>query len=652
MKIQATILFVMLFFFSSAQTLDYETKVTIHLDDGTVVDLYGKIKNKSTLRGKNFRFLFKEKSLEAQRAEYHYVPPAGSARLSKRQDETPEFMFLKYTSDEADGRQGGLLHFLVEWGLTPEQEKELEEKLQEKLDNPNAKVMGSVPILPDYDEKSGAFEIISGVLSNTGENGMTQSIVKGGASTEEGGGSVCAATLDKDGAALLESTFTNNSSISDVSVQFRYTFPLQVQAAMGTFTFDQKRYESVEKELSKKYSKDVSPDYREIVLGWFFGTKKAMSYEEMRKVYHFLMDSKVVQCKFVEGPHIPEEKMKIVRDAFFNNFLNSFTTPTSEIPPATLDTLINPGEKIDVRKADKYVMKSNIQIAKNTSSKNEIKLDWRLAVNFPIQITGNLKSWYNEIKHNPKCISSVNISDPFFLRPEVRVILDVNTRKIFEENINHASVMIRKGKKKKSVTFDAETIKKGFVQSITFGKEPGDRSTNYQYKFFWNTGGNVEEDMGWVTTDQPALTLSSPIESRSIKLQGNQADLEEAGIPNVTAEIRYRKFNQEQEIELDLFGQESYTNQKVIFVDKSSRAFAYRLIYHHKEHGDLATEWRQKNNEYIYAGIPQKLLDKNEPFINQMKRYLRKYKDAKGGIKEVLNEFGELQEVFRKEAVN
>lgn len=561
-------------------------------------------------------------------------PPAGSVRLSKRVDGTPEFMFLKYTSDETDAPQGGLLHFLVEWGLTATQEEELQTKLQEKLNNPNAKVIGSVPVRADYNSESGTFQIISGTLSDN------KSMQKGSAATIEGGKTAVAAKLDKYMAALLEATFTENSSISDVSLEFKYTFPLQIQAAQGNIRVDKERYHFVKDSLSKEYT------YK----GWsfWFWERREKTYDEVRKLYEILHNTNVIQCDFIEGANVPEEKMKVVRDAFFNTFLNNHTTPASELPKSLLEESGNPGEEIDIKSGRSYVLNVDIEKESRISSKDEIKLNWRMSVDFPLHISGNLKSWYDEVKDNPKCISSVNISHPFFERPEIRVILDVNTRKIFGENINHASVKIRKGAKEKSITFDSESVKNGFVQAVTFGREPGDDSRNYQYKYSWNIGGNFEEEnMGWQTADDPVITLAPPIAPRTIKLQANQADLEEAGIPNVTAEIRYRKFNQEQQTELDLFGQSSYSNQKVIFVDQSSRAFAYRLVYHHKEHGDLATEWKEKNNEYIYAGVPKKLLDKEVPFINKMKYRFNEFKDVKGGIMEILNEFGELKELFK-----
>src|SRR5439155_22055316 len=95
---------------------------------------------------------------------YYYLPT--NLHLSKRPDSTPEFLFLKFTTEaraEQGGVNGGLMHFLMEWGLTPEQEAELKEKIKE--DHPKAMVVGGVRLEAEGGE-GGSFQIISGTLSD------------------------------------------------------------------------------------------------------------------------------------------------------------------------------------------------------------------------------------------------------------------------------------------------------------------------------------------------------------------------------------------------------------------------------------------------------------------------------------------------------
>ena len=102
-----------------SQVLDYENRVDVILTDGTHVTMFGRDKalGSTQLNG-----------------EYFYLPVG--LRLSKKLDGvTPEFLFMKYTTEQkADqgGVQGAIMHFLMEWGLTPEQEKEAQKLLEEK----------------------------------------------------------------------------------------------------------------------------------------------------------------------------------------------------------------------------------------------------------------------------------------------------------------------------------------------------------------------------------------------------------------------------------------------------------------------------------------------------------------------------------------
>ncbi len=107
-----------------SQSLDADNRVSVTLNDGTEVTLLGKANTRSN----------------APSGEYYYLPVG--LRLSRRPDGVPEFLFMKYTTEaeaSAGGVQGGLLHFLMQWGLTARQETELLNKLKEKLNEQPAK---------------------------------------------------------------------------------------------------------------------------------------------------------------------------------------------------------------------------------------------------------------------------------------------------------------------------------------------------------------------------------------------------------------------------------------------------------------------------------------------------------------------------------
>src|SRR5690625_5587323 len=90
---------------AAAETLAAERRVSMVLEDGTDVLLYGAA------------------GPEGSAIDYYYLPPELMVSTSKVG--RPEFLFMKFMSDEAEetgGVSGAILHFLVEWGLTLEQE--------------------------------------------------------------------------------------------------------------------------------------------------------------------------------------------------------------------------------------------------------------------------------------------------------------------------------------------------------------------------------------------------------------------------------------------------------------------------------------------------------------------------------------------------
>src|SRR5688572_13886482 len=137
-----------------SQVLDYENRVDLVLNDGTKVICFGREKALGKTQLNN---------------EYFYLPVG--LKLSKKEDgTTPQFLFMKYTTEQKEsvgGVQGAIMHFLMEWGLTQAQETDAQAKLEEKTKNmglaAKAKLMGAASLRPDVDE---SFRIISATLTD------------------------------------------------------------------------------------------------------------------------------------------------------------------------------------------------------------------------------------------------------------------------------------------------------------------------------------------------------------------------------------------------------------------------------------------------------------------------------------------------------
>lgn len=142
--------------------------------------------------------------------KYYYVPDA--PRLATKRDGTPEFTFIKYAKTDGETK-GGIIHFLVTWGMTEGELSSAESAL--RLKDPEAKIAGPVPF------KEGTFKVVS---ATAGEGGIfSRRIVgEGKAPIMPGQKAAVSIALTEEGASLLWESFKNPTS--DISVMFALKF--------------------------------------------------------------------------------------------------------------------------------------------------------------------------------------------------------------------------------------------------------------------------------------------------------------------------------------------------------------------------------------------------------------------------------------------
>jgi hypothetical protein len=67
------------------------------------------------------------RGLSDDAATYYYLP--SHLRISENEDHVPEFSFMTYKDDNGAEIKGSILHLLMYWGLTKQQEKHLQKQL-------------------------------------------------------------------------------------------------------------------------------------------------------------------------------------------------------------------------------------------------------------------------------------------------------------------------------------------------------------------------------------------------------------------------------------------------------------------------------------------------------------------------------------------
>ena len=616
---------------AGAVVLDDENTLTVQLQDGTQVKLYAEAGPSAGVRTHRF-----------------YYMPVG-LRVASRPDGTPEFLFMKFTTEQASGPgavSGAVMHFLMEWGLTPAQEQELTAKLKQKYSD--AELLGAVPL--DVDGE-GSFQIVSATLSDKSLAGSL--VTSGKAPLVPGGRAAAASRLGTEGAQLMAATFEKARSITDLSIALNYTYQTLMPAAKGRVTVDWSRLEREFKQLSAEYARRRTGTDTSSFLGIPISSSPTYSYSyaEARKQYEYLLEKDIIKLEFDE--QLADERVAKIRDTFFQFFLNNLAqTVKDEAPP-------QPAEKEkeaspDIKYGNRY--KFSQTAVKNAFSRRiqTFELTARLTVRRPFQLVGNLASWYDAVKSNPKCVAAVNLNDPFFQHRDINFIVDLDAKDIFEQAVNYVTVNVRKRRSSGNpfadrVTIDSKYLKeKGVAATVTYARGDDTDPDTYEYQQQWSLrGGRVfPPNPSWQKGSWQGVTLSPPIVPRTLEVEGDLAAMKSSDITRITVQVHYPQFGEEMEenIQLSPVKNEPLVSRR-IFMDRDARGYVYRLVVNHAREGKLVLPWSAKvGDDYVYAAIPEDLLKAGgSPVLTEAKeaakatadgakeKVLDKFKDVLGG---------------------
>lgn len=591
-----------------SQVLDYENRVDVILTDGTHVTMFGRDK----ALGSN-----------QMNGEYFYLPVG--LRLSKKLDGiTPEFLFMKYTTEQkADqgGVQGAIMHFLMEWGLTPAQEKEAQKLLEEKtkgkpLKGGVAKLMGAASLRPDVEESC---RIISATLTDKAFTPNFCMVTN--APLMPGAKIAMAAKLEKNGAQLLAATFEKNRSITDVSISLRFAYDVIMPAVEGEITVNWDKVDSLFRKTKRDYTHhDVDdgtmPKNNSLHDDVITDNKKDSLYQSMKSSKAVVVNLGV-KYRDANNPIVQK-----VIEAFMDYFLNSISDKQFSTPTEGQEMKEPDGSKYEPSEDlyEYHLDETKIAI-KKAKGKETMRLNLRLPIREDWTITENLASWYDGVKNNKACVGSVNLNDPFFQHRDINFILDLDAKDIFEQEVNYVTVNVRKKRQtgndfNDAVTIDSKFLKdKGIAAQVTYARGEDKNTDLYEYKSQWSLrGGKIwPTDPTWTKGDWQGVTLYPPIYPRNIEFEADIDALKQMNISRATLQIRYRKFGQEYEENISVSpAKNEPLVSKIIYTDNDTKGYAYRLVFNHTSKGKLALDWEAKiNDNYVYATIPDALKDEN-----------------------------------------
>lgn len=521
---------------------------------------------------------------------YYYIPTY--PRLASNPDGTFDFLCLKYV-DPKGKSGGGLFHCLVEFTLPDSALQALNKELQKQV--PGARIAGPVPLLPtegkEGEENSGSFKVVSAILSDKGEKGMTRSVVTSGkAPVTPGSRAAIAAILNANGATLLWDSMSGPTS--DVSVQIdayyeaavtgfeaRITADVsQVYSHFSSIINDQEGYKKDQvRDITDKLMRDGSIKVevldRTKGLDLKAGDMQSVVDVVTNKLVELMFDSKT---GFSADPHreaAVEENQLMGRQepGFFQKVFGG----TGNQPYYT---------------DHQYTLKRRKDIRQNKFS---VVLSKNSTIKVPVTTSGNIHGFYDALKNDPRYFRTVNLADPAFEFRSIFFQVDGDFVSSFQDTINFVGVQFRKKYSNGNpdfngqLRFTADQIKDGtLVQALDYPRlGETEKWTDYEYRIIWSLRNRdsvtipAEKD-GWISASDPTVSLAPPVDKTNLEIDLDRGQLLDKGITSVSLVLEYPQLGQTKRTRLTLRPTDTNsTNNVVIYKDKNSKVKGKAIYY-------------------------------------------------------------------------
>ena len=583
----------------------YGKHVDITLSDGTVVRCYPA----ATVDPR------------AVAKSWYYLPT--SPRIARDNRGLPQFSLIKFVTDKSKdqgGAEGAVLHFLVEYGLTPEQKKELERRLKQRIKG--AELKGAVPL--ENTAEGNSFRVISAIFED--KEFTSHLISSGKAPVMEGQKVAVAARLSAYGATLLEKSL--ELPTSQISVEFELRYITKLPAYKAWVTIDYDRYNQIRQDLQYKREKIVRKYWDPKWYNLFNkGSRTYINESEKQHFIDFLKSTGVVS--FYIDANVPEADkeivemglQKVVLEEFFNmqKTMAESLGEETEFKPMELSK----EQKRAARGARSY--RAYLLQAREIKRHGRVTIDLRRTIaRYESHImVGNVGAWYKKFKNDPRLVAEVNLDDPFFQRGEIRFVIDNEAYDIFKQMVNYATVMVRVPRRGAAPFEDEITIDRKYLEEhgqtavLTFakmGKMPR-RGAIFQYAVQWSLRGGYlyPPQPRWQPGDIMAVTLAAPVRPRVIEAEADIDELSSLNVARVVVELRYQRFGRpfvdHSALKISVAKGEPLS-QKVIYHDRNQDRVEYRTVFYHKKLGRITGPWQEVQGDYIFCSPPASLLEK------------------------------------------
>ncbi len=477
--------------------------------------------------------------LASDTLNYLYIPDR--ATLATDDEGRPQFSFLQYVVNEAtadanatltDAGGGGILTFLVSYGLSEDRRRRVERELPRVTDNPEAALQG--PIL----FQSGNFSLVSALLGEDGRATRRAILTSGRAPVLEGNRIALSFELDPERSMLLLESL--QTATPDVSLVFDMTFIGLAPA------FDA--------ELVVDWSKvRQHHDFSAGGSVYWVGADVEVMFDKLRRENAIQLTS--------SGSN---EAMETLLNTVYDRLLELMFEPVQpmEVPESeqgglldALSNLANPENLSDMARETTgfgFGVGYKARTLRDTGH-TVLSFNHQAALDRHATIAFNVGNVWEEWGDDEAIFSRVNLADPAFQQREIRVGVDGALLPEFDRYVNSVSVTLKKEHEDGSQTLREIVLDgRSFSGSLPdlrmvygwSGDEDRDRWLTYQYRTHWSfrDGGNY--DTGWVESDDTMINLYVPYERRVVQLIGNAETLRAQDIRAVVVEVSYPFFGE------------------------------------------------------------------------------------------------------------
>ncbi|MDO5976233.1 hypothetical protein [Flavivirga jejuensis] len=157
-------------------------------------------------------------------------------------------------------------------------------------------------------------------------------------------------------------------------------------------------------------------------------------------------------------------------------------------------------------------------------------------------------------------------------------------------------------------------------------------SNHYNYYQEWRLkNGNTytSDALLFNSKKNPSLPVVPPIFSKTIGVEGDIKNLKDNGFFMVYVALRYMQFGKENEAIMVLNVEEGtrpYIERK-IYTDRDASQYVYRLVFVHKDHGNLMLPWKSLvRDNFIYINAPEGLANPKSEIHKRAKKLAKEYK--------------------------